>query len=328
MMRVAALFGLLGLIAATGLFLWQGVGSVLQIFATAGFGILWVAIAHFIPMGLNARAWQIIVPRMRPSVGFFLWAVWLREAVNGLLPVGRIGGEVVTAQLLMRRGLSPALAVGSLIIDVTLCLGSQLVFTLAGLALLIMQSYHSQVVRDLIVAMVIALPLIILFFFAQKYGLFTLMATIASRLFGDRFAALSVNAISIDRKVKRLYCRRMALLSCGLWQLAGFAAGALEIWLALFVLNHPFSLLDSLILESLIQALSSSAFIVPAALGVQEGGFVLIGGLLGLAPETALALALMRRARDIIVFAPALVVWQLSWGKRLLLTQHGSRPAS
>lgn len=326
MIRVAAVFGLLGLIAATGLFLWQGIGSVLQIFATAGLGILWVAIAHFISMGLNARAWQIIVPGMRPSVGFFLWAVWLRESVNGLLPVGRIGGEVVTAQLLMRRGLSPALAVGSLIIDVTLCLGSQLVFTLIGLSLLIMQSHHSQIVRDMIIAVVVALPLIILFLFAQKYGLFTLMATITNRLFGDRFVALSVNAISIDRKVKRLYCRRMALLSCGLWQLAGFAAGALEIWLALFALNHSFSLINSLILESLIQAVSSSAFIVPAAIGVQEGGFVLIGGLLGLAPETALALALMRRARDIIVFTPALLVWQFSWGKRLFLAQSGSRP--
>ena len=72
--------------------------------------------------------------------------------------------------------------------------------------------------------------------------------------------------------------------------------------------------------------MSSSAFIVPAAIGVQEGGFVLIGGLLGLAPETALALALMRRARDIIVFTPALLVWQFGWGKRLFLAQSGSRP--
>ena len=35
MIHVAAGFGLLGLIAATGLFIWQGVGSVLQIVATA-----------------------------------------------------------------------------------------------------------------------------------------------------------------------------------------------------------------------------------------------------------------------------------------------------
>ena len=288
---------------------------------------MWFYNQHFITLVLNARPGKKNRPGPRPSVGFFLWSVWLREAVNGLLPVGRIGGEVVTAKLLVRRGLSPALAVGSLIIDVTLCLGSQFVFTLLGLALLVMQTNQNQVARDMIIAALVALPLIILFFFAQKFGLFTLVATITNRLFGDRFGALSVNAISIDRKVRRLYHRRMALLSCGLWQLAGFAAGALEIWLSLYVLNCSFSLLNSLILESLIQALSSSAFMVPAAVGVQEGGFVFIGGLLGLPLEMALALALMRRARDIIIFAPALIVWQFSWGKRLLFTQSELRPA-
>ena len=325
-MHVAAGLGLLGLIAATCLFLWQGVGSVLEVFATAGIGVLWVALAHVLSMGLSARAWQVIVPRRRPSIGFFLWAVWLREAVNGLLPVGRIGGEVVTAQLLMRRGLSPPLAVGSLIVDVSLCLGSQFVFTLAGLTLLILQSHQSEIVRDMMIGVVIVLPVILLFLFAQKFGLLSLIATLTNRLFGDRFARLSVTAYSIDRKVQRLYRRRTALLSCGLWQLAGFAAGALEIWAALYVLNLPFSLLNSVILESLIQAVSSSAFLVPAAVGVQEGGFVFIGGLLGLTPETALALALMRRARDIIMFGPALIVWQFKWSTRWLLRRGESRP--
>jgi hypothetical protein len=56
---------------------------------------------------------------------------------------------------------------------------------------------------------------------------------------------------------------------------------------------------------------------VPGALGVQEGGFLVFGGLLGLGPDVALALALARRVRDLIVFTPALVAWQLSEGRRL-----------
>jgi len=76
-------------------------------------------------------------------------------------------------------------------------------------------------------------------------------------------------------------------------------------------------MLNALIIESLIQALSSTAFVVPAALGVQEGGFVVIGGLMGLAAETALALALLRRVRDITLFVPALMIWQFNLGKRL-----------
>jgi glycosyltransferase 2 family protein len=83
-------------------------------------------------------------------------------------------------------------------------------------------------------------------------------------------------------------------------------------------LGHPVALGDAFVIEAVIQALSSSAFIVPGALGVQEGGFLVIGGLVGLPSELALALALVRRARDVIIFVPALLVWQIGAGRRAL----------
>lgn len=49
---------------------------------------------------------------------------------------------------------------------------------------------------------------------------------------------------------------------------------------------------------------------VPAALGVQEGAFLAVGGALGLAPPTSLALAWGAAARDALLFVPALVAWQ------------------
>ncbi|HMJ49089.1 MAG TPA: hypothetical protein VK440_00755, partial [Burkholderiales bacterium] len=60
---------------------------------------------------------------------------------------------------------------------------------------------------------------------------------------------------------------------------------------------------------SLIYALKSLAFFVPLGAGVQEGGYVLIGGLLGLSPDLALAVSLLKRARDLIIGLPALLVW-------------------
>jgi uncharacterized membrane protein YbhN (UPF0104 family) len=91
-------------------------------------------------------------------------------------------------------------------------------------------------------------------------------------------------------------------------------------------MGHPLSLGDALIIESLIQALSSSAFVVPGALGVQEGGFMVIGALVGLGPDVALALALGRRARDIMLLLPALIAWQVGLARRLL-TQKSSNKA-
>jgi hypothetical protein len=62
-------------------------------------------------------------------------------------------------------------------------------------------------------------------------------------------------------------------------------------------------------IEALIQAISSAAFVVPGALGVQEGGFLVLGAAVGLDGGAALALATARRLRDVVVFFPGLVAW-------------------
>jgi uncharacterized membrane protein YbhN (UPF0104 family) len=89
-------------------------------------------------------------------------------------------------------------------------------------------------------------------------------------------------------------------------------ATALEIWLALYFLGAQVSFTEAVVIESLIQAVSSAAFFVPGGLGVQEGGFILIGGALGLEPSTCLALAGARRIRDLLIFVPGLFAWQLA----------------
>jgi hypothetical protein len=69
-------------------------------------------------------------------------------------------------------------------------------------------------------------------------------------------------------------------------------------------------------LESLTFALRSAAFFVPAAAGVQEGGYVL-GGALGIAPDIALALSLLKRGRELVLGAAALFLCHLAESRRL-----------
>ena len=320
MIRVAAFLGLLGLAGATALFLWQGVGPVASTFATAGFGIVWAGLFHFVSMGCNGRAWQVLLPANRRATwSLFVWAVWLRESVNGLLPVARIGGEVASTQLLIKRGLRAPRVVASLVVDMTVSLASQFVFTVVGLAFLVPRDVASgSIVYALMLALGAAIVLGGAFLLVQRVGFFGLLARIARALFGDRFASLVGGAAPLDRAVRALYYRRDAILVCFLWQLLGWFAGAAEIGIALYFLGRQPSFADAVIIESVIQALSSVAFLVPGALGVQEGGFLAIGTLIGLTPEVALALALARRARDILVFAPALLFWQFNLGRRLL----------
>jgi uncharacterized membrane protein YbhN (UPF0104 family) len=92
--------------------------------------------------------------------------------------------------------------------------------------------------------------------------------------------------------------------------------GSIEVWLVLHLMGQPVGLSEALILESLGHAIRSAVFVVPGALGFQEGGYMVLGALFGLPPQVGLALSLAKRVRELLLGIPALVLWQLVEGKR------------
>ncbi|WP_439814853.1 lysylphosphatidylglycerol synthase domain-containing protein [Zavarzinia sp. CC-PAN008] len=328
MLRLGTLLGLLGLALATALLIGEGFADVMGALATAGWGILLASLFHIVPMAVNGRAWQVLMPGRRTG-GIVLWTalVWVREAVNGLLPVARVGGEVVCGRLMLRRGFRVAPSVSSLVLDMTLSLLSQFLFTLVGLGLLLLRTDDQAIILRLGLGMLILLPLMALFIVVQRRGLFSLAAGVVGKLFGDRWGSLGLTSRRLDRAVRQGWRRTDRVgLSLAL-QLVGWILGGGEIWLVLHFMGHTVSIWDAILIEALIQAIASAAFIVPGAIGVQEGGFLLLGALVGLPPDVALALALARRARDLILFVPALIGWQLLEG-RALLKRRAAAPAA
>jgi putative membrane protein len=326
MIRATLALGLLGLAAATALVIWYGAVDVGRLLAADGLGIVGASLFHFVPMAVNARAWQILVPgRGRPSVLVFTWLVWVREAVNGLLPVARVGGEVATIRLMRDHGITTPVAVASTVVDMTVSIASQFLFTVLGLALVLAVVPDAPLVWRLVLGLLVAVPLVAVLFAVQKVGLFQLFRRLFLALSRGRWASFLDGAARVDRRIALMWRRRRAVLACLFWQFLGWVLGSGEIWLALHAIGHPVSLGEALMIEALAQAVSSAAFVVPGALGVQEGGFLLFGALVGLSPEAALALALARRARDLIVFVPALVIWQVGLGRSLA---GGARAAS
>ena len=53
----------------------------------------------------------------------------------------------------------------------------------------------------------------------------------------------------------------------------------------------------------------TAGFAIPGSLGVQEGGTVLICGIVGIGPESALELALLKRVREVALGLPGLLAW-------------------
>jgi putative membrane protein len=311
MKYMAPLMAAAGLALAVFLFAQEGVGAIVSLVVAAGPGLLLAALFHVLPMTANARGWQRLLPEMgRPALRVVTWATWLRESVNGLLPVARIGGEIVAYRAVHRYGVPGGELAASLVADMALSLLSQTGFALLGLALLLASGRSSSLSTQLLAAVAGMIPLGLAFVAVQRAGALSALTRIVDRLFAGRFQAAHSSALGFDAALSAIYERRRDIAACFAWQLAGWMLGAGEIWLALYFLGQPMSLLDVLAIEALIQALSSAAFIVPAALGVQEGGFVVIGAMLGLDAATSLALATARRLRDLVIFLPGLVAWQ------------------
>lgn len=326
MRRVALLLGLAGLAAATALVARAGVATVAAALGAAGAGVVWASLVHAVPMALNARAWKVLVGRGRGrTLPFFTWLVWVREAVNGLLPVARVGGELATFRLLTRRGVPAPQAGASLVADVTVSLATQLAFTLGGVGLLAVRAPGGPLVRTAWTAVAAATPIVLLLALLQRAGAFELVARVARAFAGRRLSALAAGGRRVDRATSAVYRNPGRIARCAAWQLAGWAAGAGEIWAFLAFAGRPVAATDALALEAIVQALSSAAFVIPGALGVQEGAFVAAGGALGLGPEVALAAALARRARDLILFVPALALWQWQEARAVLAWRGGSR---
>jgi glycosyltransferase 2 family protein len=89
-------------------------------------------------------------------------------------------------------------------------------------------------------------------------------------------------------------------------------------WLGLLLIGARVNLGSVIALESLVYAARSVAVFVPNALGVQEGAYALLAPVFGISAEFALALSLLKRARDIAVGVPVLLIWQKTEGRRSL----------
>jgi uncharacterized membrane protein YbhN (UPF0104 family) len=94
--------------------------------------------------------------------------------------------------------------------------------------------------------------------------------------------------------------------------LVGWLVGTGEVYLITILLGTPVSWRDALLLESLGQAVRGAGFAIPGALGVQEGGYLLLAPLAGLAPDAALALSLAKRARELLLGLPGLIYLHLA----------------
>jgi putative membrane protein len=245
------------------------------------------------------------------------WMRWICESVNCLLPVAQVGGDLVRARLLNQVGVPGPLAGATVIVDIMAGMLTLVIFAAVGTVLLLLQFGAAHAALELSAGVALLGVILMASYLGLRGGSLYKFARMSERLAsGRQWEAIIGGAAALDRQMTAL-CRdqRAFTIACA-WRLLGWVVGAAEVWLALCYLGHPVSVAEALILESLGQTIRSAAFVIPGALGVQETGLILLGSIVGVPAETALALSLIKRVRELALGIPGLLMWQIAEGYR------------
>jgi putative membrane protein len=310
--RVGLLVAGLGGAALIVLLAWFGVRSIGAEVLRAGWSIPANAALHLVQLFLSACAWGLVVgePSLRPLTLFRLRVI--SDGVNSLLPVAHIGGQVVGVRLMTKMGIPMAIAGAGTTLDLTVEAAMQLIFTFAGIAMLsavgLNPKWASWAEAGLVVGTLGFWGLVV----AQRAGLLRVIEVVALRLNRIWPSPSVVSVQGIHRELMRLQENRWTLVRASGLHLLSWSLGTGEVYLALLAIGTPVGLAQAFIIESLGMAARSSAFAVPGALGIQEGGFILVGSLFGVPPDAAIALSMVKRLREVVVGVPALIIWQWS----------------
>ena len=312
-----ALAALAGVVATFLLIVHEGAGGVFRAIGSLGWWLAPIAAFHLVPLLLSAAAWRrATAARYRRSLGTFLALRWIREGISSLLPVAQIGGDVIGVRLLSMRGVPLPTAAASIVVDLTIELSTLGLFLLLGLVLLIAGSRWTML-GDWALAGIAALIVVAASVAAaQRTGALRLAERVFERLAGKSAHIHLPSIRELDDAVAARYADRPAIVGAAAFHLLSWLVAAGEIWLILHISGVGVDVGQALVIESLSHAVRAAGFFVPAALGVQEAGFIVLGALFGIAPETALALSLVRRVRELALGAPALLAWQAIEARR------------
>lgn len=311
MKKLSVALALLGILAATLLVALFGFGRVVDGIAQVGWSefaviLLWQLVL-FVILGL---AWDSIVPQ-HPArrIWVLVWGRMVRDCSTNVLPFAQVGGFVFGARAVTLHGVSWELATASTVVDVTAEFLAELAFTGIGLAILLARAPDSTLAVPVEVGLAVAIIGAIGLVWAQR-GAAPLFARVSERIVGRWFADARDRIDVLKSEMSLIYEHTFRLAVGFTMHLLGWIGTGVAGWIAYRAVGVPIDFDDALGIEALLSAVAALAFLVPVNAGVQEAGYAGLGAIFGVPPELSLAVSLIRRARDIAIGVPVLLVWQ------------------
>ncbi len=313
---------LLGLVLGVAIVVWlvarSDPAALFGAFVRIGWGFAAILAARAATIIVDCAAWSRLVPRSeRPAFAAMLTLRWIGESINTTLPVAQIGGDVIRARLLQRRLAAPARGAASVAVDFCLSLFAQILFTLLGFVLLARLGHAAgrwPVAISVAVSAALVPAFAVLSWELLVRRRLLSAAERGARRMGQRRLAATLQALGAALALAAT-SRAALALSLAL-HLASFIGHAGELWLTLYLMGVSTGFAEALLLESLSLAARSAAFLIPSGWGAQEAALIAVAALTGIPAETALAVGLVKRAREFAIGLPGLLAWAVAERRR------------
>src|SRR6202040_1857978 len=189
-------------------------GAVAQAFAAVGFGVVIVVLLRAVELAEAGLGWWIIVPASaRCPLHACVWVRFIREAINALLPVAQVGGEIAGARVMTFFGIAGEVAGATILVDILMQALTLLLFTFVGIGVLATEVADRALIGSLVAGTAILGLALAGFFAAQRFGGAKLFDRLSMALSAKLGGSSLANRPSLHDNLVEIYA--------DLWRLAG-----------------------------------------------------------------------------------------------------------
>jgi len=316
--RLSIGLAIAGLILGTLLVGIFGFGRIANAMLSVGaLGFALFCAWQLLVIGILGVAWRVIAPVTGVrSLAVFVWGRMVGDSAAACLPFSRVGGFVLGARAVTLHGISQSVAIISTVVDITTEFASEILFAAGGLVILLTHSPNAVIVLPAEIGLGVALISAIAVLRLQR-GVAPILVRLSRRILGRWVSDGCARAPVSETELAAMYGQTGRLASGVAVHLLGWIGKGFGNWIAFWLLGSNISLMGAMAIEGLLHVMLAAAIVVPASAGVQEAGYVALGALFGVPPEISLGASLIRRARDIAIGIPILLIWQIFEARQL-----------
>lgn len=316
-MKILRIVGLLIGLSLAGYLLHEvGWAQIKQTFEWLGWGYPVVILYPVTWMLCNTAGWRSAIHAQYAKINLLaMMAIRITgEAFNSLLPSGYVGGEPLKAKLLSNR-VPPAEAASSVLIAKAAQSVSLIFFIVLGLSLG-GNGASAPLHRPSTLVSIGCLTVgIFIFTLLLTRRSFSRVGRWLHRLTGHPWLQKQdAKLVALDDSIGAFYreCKGRFFQSI-LWHGGGWLAGALEVAIICWFLGTPVTWRQAWFIGALAQLAAIVGLLIPAGIGLYEGGHYMAASILGLPPSLGLSVSLIRRMREIVWDTVGLYLfWKLS----------------